>query len=170
MHPATDSSGELRPFDPLYAPVVASWVQTRIQLRWLAPRTQYPLTAAKVVGWTRRTGSAFLYFQSGESDPCGYGELNPMKGEPSHQWVGHVVVDIQRRRQGIGRKLTDALTGVAFDQLGARKVSLVVFPENKPALDCYLQAGFELVAEEFQRFESRSAPQRMIRLGRVAQE
>lgn len=168
MHGTSDSSGELRPFDPLYAPVVASWVQTRIQLRWLAPRTQYPLTAAKVVGWTRRTGKAFLYFQPGEADPCGYGELNPMKGEPSHQWIGHVVVDIARRRQGLGRKLTEALTEIAFEQLGAKKISLVVFPENKPALDCYLQAGYALVAEEFQRFDSKSAPQRMIRLGRTA--
>lgn len=111
---------------------------------------------------------ALLYFHAGEPVPCGYGELNPMKGDPSHQWIGHVVVDIERRRTGLGKRLTEMLTRVAFDELGAKKISLVVFPENKAAIDCYLQAGYSVMAEEFQRFDKNSSPQRLIRLGRVA--
>ncbi|GJM25970.1 MAG: hypothetical protein DHS20C16_23850 [Phycisphaerae bacterium] len=163
--PKSESNGELRPFDPLYAPVVAAWIRSPLQLRWLAPRTQFPLTAAKVVNWTRKTGEAFLLFRSQESIPCGYGELNPMQGDASHLWIGHVVIDIERRRQGLGRQLTELIIRKAVSELGAKKVSLVVFPENKPALDCYLQCGFKVVAEEFQRFDKTSAPQRMIRLG-----
>ncbi|NOX58406.1 MAG: GNAT family N-acetyltransferase [Planctomycetes bacterium] len=162
------SSGKLKRFDPLYAPVVASWVQTREQLRWLAPRTSFPLTAAKVGQWTRQSGEAFLFFAGGESMPCGYGELNPMKGEPTHQWLGHLIVDIARRRMGLGRQLTNHLSRVAIRELGAQRLSLVVFPDNKAALHCYLQCGFSVTAEEYQKFDSRSIPQRMIRLGRIA--
>lgn len=88
-----------------------------------------------------------------------------MQGDASHLWIGHVVIDIERRRQGLGRQLTELIIRKAVSELGAKKVSLVVFPENKPALDCYLQCGFKVVAEEFQRFDKTSAPQRMIRLG-----
>ncbi len=164
--PPNESAGELRPFDPLYAPIVASWIQSPTQLRWLAPRTEFPLTPFKVVNWTRKSGQPFLFFQPDESSPCGYGELNPMKDDPSHQWIGHVVIDIERRRQGLGLQLTHLLTRKAFLEFSARKLSLVVFPDNKPALDCYLQCGFRIIAEEFQRFDSKTPPQRMIRLGK----
>lgn len=166
--PKNESYGELRPFDPLYAPVVATWIQSPLQLRWLAPRTPFPLTPAKVVNWTRKTGEAYLLFQPQKSIPCGYGELNPMKDDLTHLWIGHVVIDVEQRRRGLGRRLTELLTRKAFTDLGARKISLVVFPENKPALDCYLQCGFKVIAEEFQRFHDASTPQRMIRLGKVA--
>lgn len=146
--------------------MVASWVQTPEELRWLAPRTSPPLTQVKVVNWTRKTGKAFLFFKAQEPVPCGYGELNPMKGDPSHHWIGHVLIDSERRRQGLGHRLTDLLTEKAFGDLEAKKVSLVVFPQNKPALECYLKCGFKVVAEEFHRFESRSEPERMIRLGK----
>ena len=167
-HTEPEICGELRAFDPLFAPVVASWVQTPAELRWLAPRTPHPLTPVKVVNWTKKTGEAFLLFQPQEALPCGYGELNPMKGDPSHLWIGHILIDSQRRREGLGRLLTDLLTRKAFEDENAKKVSLVVFPDNKPALDCYVKCGYKIVAEEFQRFDSRTGPERMVRLGKVA--
>ena len=157
---------QIRSFDPLFAPIVASWVRTEQELFWLAPRTPPPLSPSKVVGWTRQRGQAFLCFADRESTPLGYGELNPLSAEPHHLWLGHVIVDPQRRGVGLGLRLTDALTRRAFHQFDAAKLSLVVFPENIAAVTCYRRLGFSQVADEYHRFDGRSGRFRMLRFER----
>ena len=154
----------LRPFDPLYAAEIAQWVQTEDQLRWLAPSTVWPLTAAKVVGWKKPDGEAFLLTREGDSRPVGYGELNPMRGRADHLWLGHVVVRPDQRGRGTGQTLVRALLDRAFDQLFAAGVSLIVFPDNGAALQCYRHVGFTVVGEEWHQFGHAGPKQRLLRL------
>ena len=105
----------LEPFDRCHSPVVARWVPDPQQLRLLAPGTDPPLTAAKVDRWKKPGGYAFLLVENGVTDPIGYGELNPMRSERRHMWLGHIVICPQRRGRGIGQAFVRALVSHAFD-------------------------------------------------------
>lgn len=141
-------------FEPAQAPRVASWVRSDDELFWLAPGTQPPITAEKVLNWTRRSGNAYAFTHRG-SAPVGYGELNPLRRDPRDLWIGHVIIDPARRGQGLGRALTDALIHRAFKIEGAHRLTLVVFPENAAAVQCYRSAGFRLRGTEHQVFGPR---------------
>ena len=149
---ATDAHHHLVPFDPLYAPLVASWVVGGEELSLLAPGTKPPLTAAKVVGWTTAGGHALLLDHANHQAPVAYGEINRMNRQRRHYWLGHLLVDPARRGAGVGRLLTRLLIEYAGTTLGAKRLSLVVFPENRPAIVCYERCGFRLIGEQRQRF------------------
>ena len=151
-------------FDPLYAPLIAGWVGTEEQLRWLAPSTPHPLTAAKVVAWKNEGRRAFVFFGGPDSTPLGYGELNPMGNHPDHWWLGHILVRPDQRRRGIGGALVRALLAEAFERRGAARVSLIVFPDNLAAVHCYRRAGFREVGHEHHRFTETGPLQKLLRL------
>lgn len=153
----------LKPFSPLYGPLVASWVRSERELFLLAPSTPFPLTGAKVSAWTRSRGRGFLLLAPCEAMPTGYGELNPMRDDPYHHWLGHLVVDPDRRGQGVGRRLIDALVNWAFAEARAHKLTLVVFPENEAAVRCYQRHGFQLKGEEYQTFRGHQQRHRLLR-------
>lgn len=154
----------LRPFDPSFAQELAGWVTDEEQLRWLAPGTDPPLTAAKVLGWERELGLPWLLFANDEPRPIGYGELNSMPKDQRSLWLGHVIVRRDCRGKGYGRLLTKALLDIAFDEMRCRCVSLIVFPQNVAAVKCYLQAGFRTVGDEYHRFGGRDSKYRLLRL------
>jgi len=143
----------LAPCDPLFGPTVASWVRSAEELFLLAPSTRAPLTAAKVARWTARRGRPYLMFEGDDDQPIAYGELNPMVGETGHLWLGHLLVDPDRRRRGVGRRLTRLLVNRAFSIPGTVGLTLVVFPENVAAIRCYERSGFRLAGEQRQRFD-----------------
>ena len=153
----------LRPFHHWYASVVAQWVGTPEQLRLLAPGTAPPLTAAKVGRWTKPAGHALLLTRDGDARPIGYGELNPMRLERDHLWLGHVVVCPQERGKGVGQAFVRAMVSYAFDPLCAKRISLIVFPDNAPAIKCYRRVGFVNVGEESHDFNGTGRKHRLLR-------
>ncbi len=154
----------LRPFDPAYAEVIAGWVQSEQELLWLAPSTAGPLTADKISAWQRPSGDAFVYAEENHAPPVAYGELNPMRREPDHLWVGHVIVSPAHRGQGIGQAFVRAMLDYAFETVCANRVSLIVFPGNLAALRCYRRVGFEVVGHEHHRFGRNNTEHRFLRL------
>lgn len=80
--------------------------------------------------------------------PVAYGELNVMASRRKEYWLGHLIVDPRKRGGGLGVRLTRLLLERAFLRYVARRVSLVVFPENETAIRCYTKAG--LHAEGFE--------------------
>jgi len=88
-----------------------------------------------------------------------------MPGEPDHLWLGHVVVAPSHRNLGYGRRFVEALLERAFTGLGARQVSLVVFPDNTAALRCYRRTGLRVLGEQHARFETTRRRHRMLRMG-----
>lgn len=153
----------LRPFDKLYAPMVARWVDGEAELFQLAPGTQPPLTAAKVVGWTSTGACPLLLWAENDQDPCGYAELNGVSGNPDTLWLGHLLLRPDLRGQGWGGRFVELLVAQAFERMGATSLVLVVFPENEPAIRCYLGHGFVVRREEFHRFAGRKR-HRMLRM------
>ena len=90
----------LRPFDKLFGPLVAGWVQGEDALFRLAPGTAPPLTAAKVGGWTSDGDCPLLLWAAGQQEPCGYAELNTMESNPGVLWLGHLLLRPELRGQG----------------------------------------------------------------------
>ena len=164
----TDTHERLRvrllPFHEGHGSTIADWVQTAEQLLWLAPATEMPLTMEKVVGWTRPGGQAFILTCDGDETPLGYGELNPMRRQPRHIWLGHAIVRPDQRGRGIGKALIQALVGYAFDRIGADRISLIVFPENTAAVECYRRVGFVPVGQEYHQFGRSKQRHQFLRL------
>ncbi|UCF33199.1 MAG: N-acetyltransferase [Phycisphaerales bacterium] len=153
----------LVPFDARESGTVARWVQSEQELLFLAPATTGPLTGAKVASWIKPGGRAFLLQRPAERLPIGYAELNPMRSDPGHLWLGHVVIRPDRRRCGLGRRFVEMLVEEAFQHGGAHRISLVVFPDNRPAIECYKRAGFLLVGEEVHQFATTGPRRRLLR-------
>ncbi|MBI4717370.1 MAG: GNAT family N-acetyltransferase [Planctomycetes bacterium] len=144
--------------------MIAAWVGTAPELRWLAPSSALPLTAEKVVAWRKPGGHAMVWTRDTAEVPAAYAELNPMRDAPDHWWMGHVIVSPQLRGRGMGTAFVRALLNEAFTELLASRVSLVVFPENRIAIACYRRAGFTAIGEEYHRFSEESPYLRLLRL------
>jgi len=104
-----------------------------------------------------------LRWPAGGELPLGYAELNPMRSDSRHFWLGHVVLDPKRRGQGQGKRFVQMLLRWARAELSARRISLVVFPDNQAAAACYLKAGFSLRGEEYHRFAPDRPRHRLLR-------
>ena len=150
--------------------MIATWVGTSQELLLLAPSTEPPLTARKVLAWRKPGAIAFVHrVDVGEqttsiaAPAIAYGEINPMRNSPEHFWLGHVVVEPTQRGSGLGRSFVLALVDHAHRLLGARRISLVVFPDNEPAIRCYSSAGFRNMGEENHQFSSDGPFHRLLR-------
>jgi len=141
-------------FDPMHAPVVASWIRSDAELRWVAPGTPPPLTDEKVAGWSQNPDSRYVIQASGQATPSGYGELEFMPGRTDQKWIGHLVVDPRFRGTGLGLTLVRRLVGRAFADPAIGQVLLVVSPDNDRAIRCYRRAGFEAVGRERRHFKT----------------
>ena len=155
---------ELRAFRREHAPIVASWVQTERDLLWLAPGTRPPLTPRKILAWRSELNSPQVLFAKPDRSPCGYGELNRMRSDPTRYWLGHVIVAPSHRGQGVGQRLVEMLLVQAFNVRKGKSVSLVVFPENQAATACYGRCGFTVTREEHHQFRRTGGRHRMLRM------
>lgn len=151
-------------FEPWHAFDVSRWSRTTKDLWWLAPNTPPPLTVSKVLGWKRDHGTAFILRAADDETPLGYAELNPMRDDRTHFWLGHVVVRPDRRGGGLGKGLLRCLLHEAFETRRAERVSLIVFPDNVPAIQCYLAMGFSTVGDEFHQFRGTGPKHRLNRM------
>jgi RimJ/RimL family protein N-acetyltransferase len=131
----------LIPFDPVWADLVVTWVRDADEAYWLAPKTPPPLTAHTICHWGRPDRAPFLLMAPLHDQPIAYGELNRLIGVRRQYWLGHLLVAPAFRGRGLGTQLVQLLLREAFEERGARRVTLVVFPENQAARACYRAAG-----------------------------
>lgn len=157
----------LTPFEPAHAPLVALWLSRPRDALWAAPRTPPPITADKVRAWGAPQMEQWVLRVPDESQPVGYGELNVLRQDRGEYWIGHLVVDPQRRGRGYGRRLTELLLERAARQHQARRVSLVVFPDNLRAMACYQAAGMRFECRETQYFPPYRRYVHLIRMTRT---
>jgi RimJ/RimL family protein N-acetyltransferase len=142
----------LRAFEPIWADHIAGWARDPQEAYWLAPKTRPPLTAASLLRWIEPGHAPYLLWEEGGAAPVAYGEVNRLLRARRQYWLGHLVVDPERRGRGYGVALVRGLLQEAFEQRGAVRVTLVVFAENVPALACYRRAGMHEDGWEWHNF------------------
>jgi RimJ/RimL family protein N-acetyltransferase len=157
----------LVPFEPRWAAAVASWPRDAREAYWLAPKTRPPLTADEVLRWRKPDHDPYMLLLPERDEPVGYGELNRVTGVRRQYWLGHLVVATAERGRGLGLQLTRLLLQEAFAQRGARRVTLVVFPDNLAALRCYRAAGMLDDGYEWHRFPAYGRRECLLRLAAV---
>lgn len=153
----------LTPFDQRYAELVVAWVRDPQEGFWLAPRTAPPLTADKVRAWTQPGRNPFMLVEGDAPEPLAYGEANALRHTRNEYWLGHLIVDPHYRGRGLGRRLTELLLRQAFHVYRARRVSLVVFRQNAPAVATYRSTGMRADGYETHRFGPSRRPERLLR-------
>ncbi|MFQ5495845.1 MAG: GNAT family N-acetyltransferase [Phycisphaerae bacterium] len=131
----------LRPYVAAHAPLIADWVGGAQDAYWLAPRTPPPITAAIVSAWSGEQTDRRVLVDEHDDSILAYGELNLLSAVRRVYWLGHLIVDPQRRGVGLGCRLTQLLIERAFTRYGAKRLTLVVFRENESAIRCYEAAG-----------------------------
>lgn len=165
----TESRGTRPPtrlerFDPRHAELVASWVRSEREAYWLAPHTPPPITAERVLGWSVEGRHALQLMEGGTPVPVAYGELNVLNAAAREYWLGHLIVDPDRRGRGLGVRLVELLIERGFRRLGARRISLVVFTDNVVAQRSYRSAGMRDEGYEVHRFPAYGTSERLLRM------
>lgn len=159
----------LTPFEPALAEQVVGWVRDEDELFWLAPKTVPPLSVEKVLSWPG-PGSRPMFMRTDASQELlGYLELNTMPGDGRHFWIGHCIIRPDRRGVGLGRIMMGLLLDEAFRNFRGQRVSLVVFPDNQPAIRCYQAVGFRHVGWQSRYFPVRGDYYSMWHMGIDAQ-
>jgi RimJ/RimL family protein N-acetyltransferase len=154
----------LERFEPRYAGLVASWVCSEREAYWLAPHTPPPITAERVVGWAVDGRHPLQLIEAGTPVPVAYGELNVLNAAAREYWLGHLIVDRARRGRGLGVRLVELLIERGFRRLGARRISLVVFPDNLVAQRSYRAAGMHDEGYEVHHFPAYGTRERLLRM------
>ncbi|MDX2198229.1 MAG: GNAT family N-acetyltransferase [Phycisphaerae bacterium] len=137
----------LLPATPTHAALIASWISSPEEALWTAPQTQPPITANSVASWIASAGRPRVLLARDPNTAAhdrivAYGEVNPFEFQPQHFWIGHVIVAPHARGRGFGRQIAEGLRHIAFNELAATKLTLVVFSANEPARRAYAAAGF----------------------------
>lgn len=154
----------LAPFEPVWAERVISWVRDAREAFWLAPKTPPPLAASEILRWREPGNTPYLLWGATGTAPVGYGELNRLGTGQRFYWLGHLIIDAAQRGRGYGVQLTRLLLEEAFERRGARRVTLVVFPENAAALACYRAAGMRDDGYEWHAFPAYGRRECLLRL------
>ncbi len=137
----------LRPFKACDAQAVVSWVGDEFAFRqWCADRfARYPVTAEDLL----RHYEGFAYSDAfypmtafDEAGPAGHLILRFTDEGKTVLRFGFVIVDAKRRGTGLGRGMLTLAARFGFGLLGAEKITLGVFENNRPAYACYKSVGF----------------------------
>lgn len=142
----------LRPYQTNDAGLIVSWTgDERAFRQWCADRfDRYPVTAEELDRqYGAMAGSGRFYPMTALDEagrPAGHLILRFTDEGKTVLRFGFVIVDPEKRGQGVGREMLRLSARYAFESLGAEKVTLGVFENNGPALRCYRSAGFRETA------------------------
>lgn len=146
-----------RPYKTCDAEKIVSWVKDEYAFRqWSADRFgDFPMTADALNSYYAecRDNDSHLEFTAyDEKGVCGHMIIRFTDEAKKTARFGFVIVDSERRGQGLGKQMLLMAERYAFDFLGAEKITLGVFENNPAALHCYLAAGFSVVDTEDEYF------------------
>lgn len=118
--------------------------------QWCADRyDRYPVMSEDINSYHEKyidgQQSRALTMTDGD-EIVGYITLRTPADDSTEQRLGFVIVDDSKRGRGLGNALVSMAVKYAFEELGATKVSLVIFENNPSAIHCYEAAGFHRVS------------------------
>lgn len=143
---------ELRLYKNTDASFIVSWLKSEYAFRqWCADRYEsYPITADDMNNYYSQYSKDELYKLTAvdEDRIIGHLTIRFIDDAKKIARLGFVIVDDTKRGRGYGKQLVSSALKYAFDELKADKVTLGVFENNLPAVNCYLSCGFKTVERE----------------------
>ncbi len=139
----------LRTFVYEDASIILSWCKNKHELRlWSADRYKdYPGTTDEMVRLYEGEGKFPLTMVEG-SRIVGHILLRYPSEDKEVIRLGFVIVDEELRNKGYGRELLRLAIDYARDNLHAKRITLGVFCNNRPALECYKSVGFTIIGND----------------------
>jgi len=143
---------ELRLYKSTDAQIIVKWLKNEYAFRqWSADRYEsYPVTAEDMNNYYSQYSDKDLCKLTAvdENEIIGHLTIRFIDEKRKIARLGFVIVDDTKREQGYGKQLVLSALKYAFDELKADKVTLGVFENNTPAIQCYLSCGFKIVERE----------------------
>lgn len=153
---------ELRTFVYEDASTILSWCKNKRELRlWSADRYKdYPGTPDEMIRLFDGDGKFPLTMVEG-GRIVGHIMLRYPSEDKNVIRLCFVIVDDAFRGMGYGRKLLQLAIDYARNILHAKRITLGVFCDNRPAFECYRSIGFSVIendsymidGEEWQEYE-----------------
>lgn len=128
---------------PSHAATVAGWSRSAEEAAAWVSLPEHPFPAAVVAGWWDQPDGHARVLLDPDGAPVAYGEVWDDEEEDEVE-LARIVVDPDRRRQGVGRRLVRELLALAAEK-GRGACFLRVAPGNTAALALYRAAGFRPV-------------------------
>lgn len=143
---------KLRKYINSDAKEITKWLKNEYAFRqWSADRYErYPITADDMIDYYSHYGDdELIKLTAVENDEIiGHLTIRFIDDKRKIARLGFVIVDDAKRGKGYGKQLVSSALKYAFDELKADKVTLGVFENNIPAINCYLSCGFKIVENE----------------------
>lgn len=143
---------ELRLYRNTDANIIVKWLKSEYAFRqWSADRYEnYPITADDMNNYYSQYNEDELYKLTAidEDKIIGHLTIRFIDDARKIARLGFVIVDDTKRGRGYGKQLVSSALKYAFDELKADKVTLGVFENNTPAINCYRSCGFKIVERE----------------------
>lgn len=132
--------------------VITQWLKNEYAFcQWSADRYEnYPITAEDMNNYYSQYSDEDLFKLTAveENEVIGHITIRFIDDARKIARLGFVIVDDTKRGKGYGKQLVLSALKYAFDELKADKVTLGVFENNIPAIQCYLSCGFKTVEKE----------------------
>jgi len=141
MSDPTRIKADIIPYNPEYAQIVRSWIESEETYKNLCRGQDFPPPEDIVDGWQRPDVTAYLLFS--EHKPIAYGELWNRPIENAVE-IAHLLVDPYKRSRGYGTKMLNLLYEAAAQRPDIIKVILNLYGDSEEILGCFVKAGFEL--------------------------
>jgi RimJ/RimL family protein N-acetyltransferase len=136
----------LIPFTSADIDRLLGWIRSPGELLlWTASSFGFPLTREHIEGHLRDSaerGDRRIFKAMEREMAVGHIELGAIDPRNRSVRIGRVLVDPDRRGQGLGAAMMRAALDMAFRELGAHRVELGVFDVNPAAIACYERVGF----------------------------
>lgn len=126
--------------------IISSWCKSKRELRlWSADRYKdYPVTPSEIIRMYEGDGKIPLTMMEGERI-VGHIMLRYPSEDKDVIRLCFVIVDNALRGKGYGRELLQLSINYARDILHAKRITLGVFCDNRPAFECYKTLGFTVI-------------------------
>ncbi len=129
-----------RPLQPSDAQQVCSFVLSAEELFFCFPKAGFPLAPEQFLAEARRRQAPTVALE--DQRVVGYADFVEVRPKRFCA-LGNLVVDPNRRRQGIGRYLVETMAALALDAHQAKFVTVSCFSHNTAAYGLYHALGFK---------------------------
>jgi len=144
---------KLEPFVQSDFQQLINWIDTEeLLIQWSGSLFSFPLTMNSLEWYVANTNiiqesDAFVFkaVDTETGDVVGHISLGGLSWKNRSSRISRVLVgNADRHQKGIGQQMTRAVLKIGFEELGLHRISLGVYENNKPALNCYLKCGFNI--------------------------